>query len=127
MKNLLVICVLMSFAIGLAGCCKNGKSVDCNTKLKDVEGQSGELGTSFSITCPAGCRGGSIWGTDTYTTDSPICLAGIHAGVIAQDKGCDVKVTIVKSLPSYKGSARNGVTTSDWANSWGDTAFQVSK
>ena len=45
----------------------------------------------------------------------------------SQDKGGDVKVTIVKSLPSYKGSARNGVTTSDWANSWGDTAFQVSK
>jgi len=54
-------------------------------------------------------------------------MAAIHAGVIAADKGGTVKVTVVKGLDKYAGGERNGVKSSDWNVSWGDTAFQVAK
>jgi hypothetical protein len=36
-------------------------------------------GTKLRIKCPDECSGGYIWGTDTYTRDSKICRAGLHA------------------------------------------------
>jgi len=46
-----------------------------------------ETGIRFSITCPSGCQSQSdrLWGTGTYTSDSYICSAAIHAGSIT---GC---------------------------------------
>ncbi|MBN2079235.1 MAG: hypothetical protein JW838_09735 [Spirochaetes bacterium] len=127
MRNILIVCACVSLAAAAFGGCKKGIAVECNTKMRDVAVQNKDLGASFTVSCPADCQGGSIWGTDTYTTDSSVCMAGIHAGVITKEKGGAVKVTVVKSLETYTGSERNGITTSNWGTSWGDTAFQVSK
>jgi LCCL domain/Stigma-specific protein, Stig1 len=56
---------------------------------------------------------GSLWGTDTYTTDSAICPAAIHAGKISV-LGGDVAYEIRAGLPSYSGSVRNGETSHGW-------------
>lgn len=127
MRNILIVCACVSLAAAAFGGCKKGIAVECNTKMRDVAVQNKDLGASFTVSCPADCQGGSIWGTDTYTTDSSVCMAGIHAGIITKEKGGAVKVTVVKSLETYTGSERNGITTSNWGTSWGDTAFQVSK
>jgi hypothetical protein len=127
MRNILIVCACAALAATAFAGCKKGIAVECNTKMRDVAVQNKDLGASFTVSCPADCQGGSIWGTDTYTTDSSVCMAGIHAGAITKEKGGAVKVTVVKSLEAYTGSERNGVTTSNWGTSWGDTAFQVSK
>ncbi len=74
--------------------------------------QSGE----DRVTCACAkvsTRSGGVWGSGPYTADSDICAAAQHAGVIGLDGGV---VTALRgpSVPAYKGSAANGVTSSDW-------------
>jgi hypothetical protein len=125
MKIRIVLSVFIIMAM-VSGC-KKVITVKCDDKAKDVAVENKGIGSTFTVQCPSGCGSSSAWGTDTYTVDSNICKAAAHAGVIPNDKGGAVKVTIVKSLPSYKGSDRNNIITADWASSWGDTAFTVSK
>lgn len=74
----------------------------------------------LACTCtPAATASGPVWGTGVYTTDSRICRAAIHAGVIAPAGGV-VNVMPVPGLPSYFGSAQNGVTSSNYG-SWGSS------
>jgi hypothetical protein len=125
-KTCIILIAFSLMAVAFLGC-KKAMSVECATKMRDVAVQDKKVGTSFTVNCPANCDMGIVWGTDTYTSDSSVCMAGVHAGVIAKDKGGAVKVMVVKGLDKYAGSDRNGVKSSDWKVSWGDTAFQVSK
>jgi hypothetical protein len=81
--------------------------------LKAYEQRVGET-LSFSVTGTA--AGGSIWGTDTYTTDSNLAMAAVHAGVLKDGETGVVKVKIVAGQPSYAGSAKNGITSSGYGN-----------
>lgn len=122
------IILLLVFALFCSfGGCKKGINAKCGDKIKDLKLEKSDIGTTIDVECPAGCSNAAVWGTDTYTTDSSICTAALHAGAISADKGGAVKVSVVKSLPSYKGSERNGVTTRDWSSSWGAKAFTVAK
>jgi hypothetical protein len=129
MKKTCIILIAFSLIAVVFVGCKKTLTVECATKMRDVSVQDKDkkVGATFTVTCPANCDMGFVWGTDTYTTDSSVCMAGIHAGVIAKDKGGAVKVLVVKGLDKYAGSERNGVKSDDWKVSWGDTAFQVAK
>lgn len=99
----------LAFAIG---CGPEPIQVQCNQSVKDVKESIGEQ-SKFAVNCPANCPAGSIWGTDIYTTDSSICTAAKHAGVIKDDGG-KVEVELLPGQDSYQGSERNGVKTGDW-------------
>jgi len=71
-------------------------------------------GSLYSYRCPAGGTVGSVWGTDAYTTDSSICTAAVHAGLISLAAGGVVTLQIVPGFSAYTGSVRNGVTTASW-------------
>ena len=60
---------------------------------------------------------GNIFGTDTYTDDSRICAAAVHAGVIDASGGI-IRVTTEAGRDSYVGSTRNGVRSLDWPRNW---------
>ena len=60
---------------------------------------------------PMGTVGGSIWGTDVYTNDSPLCVSAVHAGKITLSGGGSVTIEILPGRASYAGSTRNGVTS----------------
>ncbi len=62
----------------------------------------------------AGAPGGSVWGTDIYTSDSKLAAAALHAGVLRLGESGVVKVTILPGQSSYAGSDRHGVTTSSY-------------
>lgn len=70
-----------------------------------------EIGKTFVFKVTANNPGGTIWGTDLYTTDSSLPLAVIHAGVLQPGQTGVVKVTIMPSPPAFIGSTRNGVTS----------------
>lgn len=57
---------------------------------------------------------GPVWGTDTYTGDSMLAPACVHAGVVKEGESAIVKVTVMQPLNQYQGSVRNGVTTADF-------------
>lgn len=75
-------------------------------------------GSSSVVSCPPGGRARSVWGTDTYSSDSSICTAAVHAGLITFDAGGVVEVAGVGGLGHYEPSRRNGVRSQSWG-SWG--------
>lgn len=72
----------------------------------------GELGTTVRVTCPAGC-GGTVFGSNPYTADSPVCGAAIHAGAIAATGGV-IELRKEVGRPAYRGLVRNGITSRDF-------------
>jgi hypothetical protein len=74
----------------------------------------GEVGTTATVSCPSDCAAGSVWGTDVYTSDSSVCTAARHAGVITSAGGT-FTVHILAGQSSYEGSEQNSVTTSDFS------------
>ena len=64
-----------------------------------------------------GSSSGTIWGTGTYTDDSPIAKAAVHAGHVSVGGKVVIQLTKSGGLSSYAGSTRNGVTSSSYG-SW---------
>ena len=77
-------------------------------------------GRTAAVTCTCSAeatRTGPVWGSDFYTSDSRICRAALHAGVIPADGGI-VSVEPAPGQPSYTGNVSNGVTSSNYGP-WG--------
>jgi hypothetical protein len=74
--------------------------------------------------CPAqgSITAGSVYGSDIYSDDSPVCIAAVHAGVIVTAAaGGSVQIEIVPGQSSYAATTRNGVTSvayGVWAGSY---------
>jgi hypothetical protein len=84
----------------------------CTFDGNDVKG---EPGTVRLVSCPAGCdKNAAIWGTDVYAGGSPVCVAAIHAGMIAE-RGGEFTLVIEGGRPAFRGSKRNGVQSRDWS------------
>jgi hypothetical protein len=66
---------------------------------------------------------GTVWGTDTYTGDSALAVAVVHAGVVPVGEMRVVKVTVVEPLQQYRGSSRNGIESHSYGP-W-NTAYRV--
>jgi hypothetical protein len=62
----------------------------------------------YTCTCGPGPHQFPIGGTGTYTGDSHICTAAVHAGVISQDGG-EVTVLRVEPPSEFRGSTAHGV------------------
>ena len=60
--------------------------------------------------------GGSVWGTQLYTTDSNLAMAAVHAGVLRRGQTGVVKVTFYPGQGKYVGSSRNGVKSANWGS-----------
>ena len=73
-------------------------NAECDTK-EDEKIFRGDPGSIFLVNCPEKCSSskGTLWGTAIYTTDSAICRAAIHAGVI-QDNGGLVELVKMPGL-----------------------------
>jgi len=77
-----------------------------------------------TVRCPPGGRAGAVWGSDTYTDDSSICTAAVHAGVITFEAGGTVLLEMRPGRTSYAGTRRNGVASQSWEE-W-ESSFAVS-
>jgi LCCL domain len=69
-----------------------------------------QIGKTFYLRV-RGQENGNVWGTDTYTGDSALAAAAVHAGAVGLGETAVVKVTVVKPLSQYHGSTRNGVAS----------------
>lgn len=94
--------------------------------------QQQEIGKTFRFRVTGaglpglGWGGGSLWGSDVYTTDSTLALAAVHAGVLKPGQTGVVKVKIVASPPSFEGSTRNGISSSPYPVAYSG-AYRVSR
>ncbi|XP_078701594.1 uncharacterized protein LOC144927767 isoform X2 [Branchiostoma floridae x Branchiostoma belcheri] len=96
------------------------EQITCSTISTQITGQTN------TVVCPGGCltAGGSVWGTGNYTSDSRVCKAAIHAGMIPTTGGM-FTVNKLSGQPSYQASTQNGVTTRAYG-SYG-SSFSVSR
>ena len=73
-----------------------------------------DISQTFTCSCAPYPTLGAVWGSDTYTDDSNICTAAIHAGLITTTEGGLVSYTITPAQSSYTGTTRNGITTGNY-------------
>ena len=88
--------------------------------LKAVEGQVGKT-FLFKVT---GAGGGTMYGSNPYTTDSRLSSAVVHSGFLKPGETGIVKVTIMGNLPSFVGGTSNGLTSSSYS---GYPGYEISK
>ena len=73
------------------------------------------LGQRLTVKCPPRSVRDpmeTLYGTDVYPSNMPICVAALHAGAIPA-KGGKVTVQLNPGANSYAGSSRNGITSQD--------------
>ena len=93
----------------------------CSFSGNDIKGEPGSV---HPVACPAGCKKDvAVHGTDIYTSNTPICVAAMHASMIS-DRGGEVTVVLESGRPAYRGSKHNGVTSDDWGRHDASFRFQ---
>lgn len=83
----------------------------------------GKNGQRFTFYFPPGGTARRIWGTDTYTDDSSIGSAAVHAGLISYQNGGTVTIEVRAGQSSYQGTARNGVNSENYGSWSGSFVF----
>lgn len=94
-------------------------SVDWTTSATGT-GQIRNLGARLRASCPSGGAAHDIWGTDLYASDSSICTAAVHAGLIDFGGG-EVTIEIRPGADSYTSTTRHGVASGSYG-AW-DASF----
>lgn len=74
----------------------------------------------FEVT---GTTNGVLYGTGTYTDDSPLSTAAVHAGILDVGETGLVAVTITGNEGPYASTTQNGITSRGW-QSW-DFSYRV--
>lgn len=76
----------------------------------------GDEGAKFTYECPPSNAliVYSVWGTGTYTDDSSVCTAGVHAGLITIEDGGTLTIEMRPGEAAYDGTVANGITSGDW-------------
>jgi len=86
-----------------------------------------DLTGDASCTCSAKqTRAGQVWGSGTYSAQSSVCRAALHAGVIPAEGGT-VRLRSVRIAGEYEGSSQNGVPARSWTTRDGSFEFEGSR
>jgi len=124
MKRFFTSAFVLCGLVALIGCnqatqlAQNIVTINASWEDNAVEHRD-NLNIQYTYVCPPNPSKtgvGTVWGTDTYSDDSSVCAAGVHAGDITFNGG-SITIGMRGGLESYTGSTRNGVTTQDWG-SW---------
>jgi hypothetical protein len=88
--------------------------IDCKTKGNDTRFR-GDAGSVYLVHCPANCakEKGSLYGLGQYTADSSVCQAGIHSGIIEDEKGGVIAYTKMWGNGYYIGIEKNGLSSAE--------------
>jgi hypothetical protein len=68
-------------------------------------------GQVYRMSLTGSTSGGTVWGTGTYTDDSNLAMAAVHAGVLANGVTGNVHIKVTAGSSSYTASTSNGVTS----------------
>mmetsp|Transcript_87266 Transcript_87266/g.167222 ORF Transcript_87266/g.167222 Transcript_87266/m.167222 type:complete len:530 (+) Transcript_87266:95-1684(+) len=84
------------------------RKLACTDTLSSIGMDQSPPGTSFVVSCPGGCEGSQVSGHSIYTSDSSICSAAQHAGVMGTNGG-DAMVTVGMGQQLYFGVEAHGI------------------
>ena len=103
-----------AYAIVAATPVNPGVAAGANAWSASANAYRAWIGAQYEYNCPANGSVYRIWGTNTYTDDSSVCTAAVHAGLITVKKGGKVKVEMRDGLAAYRASKRNGITSAKY-------------
>jgi hypothetical protein len=69
-----------------------------------------QVGKTISLRV-RGAPGGPVWGTGTYSTESSLAAAAVHAGVLRAGQTGVVRVRIKPPQQMFRQSFQNGIAT----------------
>ena len=78
------------------------------SRLVQLSTMRGRTGTSFVVQV-VGVASGSVWGAGTYTDDSSIAAAAVHAGLLKPGEAGLIRVTTAAGQAAYVASDQNGI------------------
>ena len=78
---------------------------------------NGKDGETMTLACSPNGEAHTIWGSDIYTSDSSICTAAVHSGLITLAEGGTVTIEMRPGRSIYGASERHGVTSGTYG-SW---------
>lgn len=93
--------------------------------LDSCPANSMSMSAGESLTCscePGSTETGQVWGSGPYTSDSGVCRAALHAGVIDAEGGT-LRLRALPGRSAYAPSRRNGVATRGWGANGGSFDF----
>jgi hypothetical protein len=73
-----------------------------------------EIGKSFAFRVTGNAS--FCYGTDVYTTDSPLSSAAVHMGLLKTGETAVLIATVLPSPPMFNASTRNGIQSSGWTS-----------
>lgn len=95
---------------------------DADPWLRSATEFGSQVGSSYRYTCPptdvAPVDAATVWGVELYTSDSSVCWAAVHVGLITPAEGGSVVITIAPGEDAYQGAIGNGVTSLSYG-AWG--------
>ena len=100
-------------------------NLECQSKA-DSPVFRGDRGSIFLVNCPAKCLNsqGIVYGTNIYSTQSSICRAAIHAGILTDDGGLAL---LINQLPNKIYNPSENQLLLSMALNDGSKAFSISK
>ncbi len=117
------IAVVTLALVALTGCKKKNNTAEVegppaapiqwNTNANAYRAQ---LGATLAFACPPNGTASTVWGTDTYTSDSSICGAAVHSGRIQAATGGVVQIQIAPGMPAYQGAIRGGIASLNYGS-----------
>lgn len=104
--------------LGMAGSDAQAQGMITWTDSVQSLGLDVEPGRVHKMNCPpAGALSASVWGDGTYTHDSAVCVAAVHAGLFTAQNGGVVVLEMQPGQGSYAAATRNGVSSRSYG-SW---------
>lgn len=93
----------------------SAQTIPWNTNA-DALGIASDVGQVHSYVCPAydGVTTLTAWGTGYYSSDSSICAAALHAGLLNAQVGGPVRVQVLGQQANFTGTQANGVNSSSY-------------
>jgi hypothetical protein len=76
-------------------------------------GHNQDIGKSFAFRVTG--QASYCYGTDVYTTDSPLASVAVHMGLLKPGETGVVIASVVASPPMFVSSSRHGITSSGWS------------
>jgi ElaB/YqjD/DUF883 family membrane-anchored ribosome-binding protein len=76
-------------------------------------GHNQDIGKSFAFRVTG--QASYCYGTDVYTTDSPLASVAVHMGILKPGETGVVIASVVASPPMFVSSSRHGITSSGWS------------
>lgn len=106
--------LILAVLLGLARPASAAPNIPTLTWSDRAIAYENRVGEDVTLYCPPSGTPSPTWGTDRYSSNSSVCSAAVHAGLITLEEGGAIAIRILPG-DAVTGSDRNEISTSSRA------------